>query len=200
MKFLIKTHKLNNEEKILETSKKHSLLFPVRKLIIVEGITEEILLPVFASKLKIDFNREGIYILGAGGKSKSPNLYFRLRDKLKIPVILLFDFDALEICSVLKQNIYPKDQIIVIEKGEFEDILSLSLIKRTLNKEYEIAVPIIKKDLYLYKKMCDNLELLYRTKQLGEFKKAKFAKFIAKNVNYNSDITNEIKNLISNNC
>ena len=198
MKFLIKTHKLTDEKEILNISQKHSLLFPIRKLLIVEGITEEILLPVFASKLKYDFNKSGIYILGAGGKSKSPNLYLKLKDKLKIPVILLFDSDAKEICNILKENIYNKDKILLIEKGEFEDILSLNLIKRTLNNEYETVLPIIKKDLLLFPKMCENLEHLYRTRQLGEFKKAKFAKIISQNICYKTDITDEIKNLIFN--
>ena len=184
--------------RLIYESKKHSLLFPIRKLLIVEGITEEILLPVFASKLKSDFNKNGIYILGAGGKSKSPNLYINLKDKLKIPVILLFDSDAKEICNILKQNIYPKDKILIIEKGEFEDILSVNLIKRALNNEYETVLPVIKKDLLLFPKMCSNLEYLYRTRQLGEFKKAKFAKIISQNIRYKTDITDEIKNLIFN--
>lgn len=196
LKFLIKTLNLSDENKIIEISKKNSLLFPIRKLLIVEGITEEILLPVFASKLKTDFNKEGIYILGAGGKSKSPNLYLKLKDKLKIPVILLFDSDAMEICSVLKKNISSKDKILIIQNGEFEDILSLNLIKRSLNKEYETALPVIKDDLCLYPKMCDNLEHFYRTRQLGEFKKAKLSKIIANNVKYKTDISDEIKSLI----
>ncbi len=198
LKFLKLTNNLKNKDEILNESKKHSFLFPIRKLLIVEGITEEILLPVFASKLNCDFNKEGIYILGAGGKSKSPNLYLKLKDQLKIPVILLFDSDAKEICNLLKKNIYPKDKILLIQKGEFEDILSLNLIKRALNNEYETVLPVIKKDLLLFPKMCDNLEHLYRTRHLGEFKKAKFAKIISQNIKYKTDITDEIKNLILN--
>ena len=205
LKFLKLTNNLKNKDEILNESKKHSFLFPIRKLLIVEGITEEILLPVFASKLNCDFNKEGIYILGAGGKSKSPNLYLKLKDIIYIltgemenPVILLFDSDAKEICNLLKKNIYPKDKILLIQKGEFEDILSLNLIKRALNNEYETVLPVIKKDLLLFPKMCDNLEHLYRTRHLGEFKKAKFAKIISQNIKYKTDITDEIKNLILN--
>ena len=135
--------------------------------------------------------------MGAGGKSKSPALYMKLRNKLKIPIILLFDCDAKEICEEMKNVLLKKDKIIMIKNGEFEDILSLNLIKRALNKEYETLIPIKKKDLKMYSKMCKNLENIYRIMQLGEFKKAKFAKIIAENIKYKSDLSQEIKDIIS---
>ncbi len=196
LKFLIKADKTAFNYDILR--KKFSLKFPIRKLLIVEGITEEILLPVFAEQLNCNFNQEGIYILGAGGKSKSPSLYMQYKNKLKIPAILLFDSDAKEIFNDLKNNLLNKDSEIIIEKGEFEDILSLNLIKRALNKEYIPATPILKSDLKLYPKMCDNIEHFYKIRKLGEFKKSNFAKIIAKNVKYNTDITLEIKKIVYN--
>ena len=53
-----------------------------------------------------NFDELGIFILGAGGKSKSPSLYLKLKDKLKIPVIMLFDSDAKEICEFLNKSLY----------------------------------------------------------------------------------------------
>ena len=99
------TKKPVNYEKLTALRKKFNLRFPVEKLLIVEGITEENLLPVFANRLHHNFDKEGIYILGAGGKSKSPDLYLKLKNKLKTPVILLFDSDAKEICELLQQNL-----------------------------------------------------------------------------------------------
>ena len=179
------------------TKRKEELIYPVNKLIIVEGITEEILLPVFAKKLGFDFDKQGIFIIGAGGKSKSPALYMKFKNKLKIPIVLLFDNDAKEIYEELYPILLNKDKIIMLKKGEFEDILSKNLIKRALNNEYETILPIKKKDLNIHCKMCDNLNYIYRTRQLGEFKKAKFAQIIAKNLKYKTDITNEIKDIIS---
>ncbi len=203
LKFLIKVvSEFESEnidiEKLKYIREKYSLLFPIEKLIIVEGITEEILLPVFASKIKSDFNKNGIFILGAGGKSKSPTLYFKLKDKLRIPVVLLFDSDAKEICSSLQEQIKNKDKTILIESGEFEDIISINLLKRALNNEYQPVTPIIKEELHIYKKMCENIENFYRTRHLGEFKKSKLSKIIAKNVKYDTDITDEIKKIILN--
>lgn len=196
LKFLIKAYTSNENYENLR--KKFSLKLPIKKLLIVEGVTEEILLPVFAKKLNRDFDKEGIFILGAGGKSKSPTLYMKMKNKLKIPVIFLFDADAQEVYKVLKENILKKDFIIMINNGEFEDILSKNLIKRSLNNEYLPATPISIAELRKNKKMCLNIEEFYKSRKLGEFKKSKMSKIIAKNVKYNSDITSEIKNIVYN--
>lgn len=195
LKFLIKAD--NEFENIENIREKYSLKFPIKKLLIVEGITEEILLPVFARQLKHSFEKEGIYVMGAGGKSKSPSLYLQLKNRLKIPITLLFDADANEIYEKLNKCLLKKDSAYIIEKGEFEDILSLNLIKRSLNREYLPATPIALKELRLYKKMCMNIEEFYKSRKLGEYKKAKLSKIIAKNVKYKSDITTDIKELIS---
>ena len=204
LKFLIKVNKeFSTKRKInIDDLKflrnKYSLLFPINKLIIVEGITEEILLPAFANKMKSNFNKNGIFILGAGGKSKSPSLYIKIKNQIKIPIVFLFDYDAKEICSYLTNNIEEKDKTILIEKGEFEDILSINLLKRALNDEYKPATPILKDELHIYNKMCENIENFYRTRHLGEFKKAKLSKIIAKNIKYDTDLTDEIKKIIYN--
>ncbi len=202
LKFLIKVNELTENdvkyENLIKLREKYNLKFPVSRLLIVEGITEEILLPVFADKINMNFDKSGIYILGAGGKSKSPVIYLSVKDKLKIPVVLLFDSDAKEICRNLTNTLDKKDKILMIKEGEFEDILSLNLIKRSLNKEYLPASPIIKDDLHIYNKMCENIENFYKTRHLGEFKKSKLSKIIASNLKYDSDITEEIKNIIFN--
>lgn len=197
LKFLISANGISDKKEIYEFSHKNKLLFPVQKLIIVEGITEEILLPVFADKSGYNFYQNGIYVIGAGGKSKSPSLYAEIRDKIKIPIILLFDNDAKDICDVLRKNIEKKDKIILIEKGEFEDILSTNLIKRVLNEEYKPATPLCISELRIHKRMCENIKDFYTNRHLGEFKKAKMSKLIAENIKYETDISKEIKLLIS---
>lgn len=196
LKFLIKSTDLTSESEIIECRRVNALKFPIRKLVIVEGITEEILLPVFAKKVGYDFDKLGIYILGAGGKSKSPSLYFKLKNNLKIPVALLFDNDAKEIAESLKNSLLQKDEVFVIEKGEFEDIISVNLIKRTLNGVYEPASGLNIAELRLSQRMTDNIASFYRTRHLGEFKKSSFSKIIAENIKYNTDISCEIRDLI----
>lgn len=200
LKFLIKTSELSeiNFDSLQKNRYKYALKFPIKKLLIVEGITEEILLPVFADKIGLNFDKNGIYVLGAGGKSKSPALYMKLRDKLKIPVILLFDSDAAEINENLKKSLLKKDSTIIIEQGEFEDILSTNLIKRALNNEYKPVTQLLKEDLRLSTKMCENIEYFYKSRHLGEFKKSKVSKIIAQNIKYKTDISKAIQNIILN--
>lgn len=198
LKFLIKA--INLEEKNYKNfeniRQNFKLKFPVKKLLIVEGITEEILLPVFAKKLGLDFDEQGIFVLGAGGKSKSPSLYLKMKNMLKIPVILLFDYDAKEISELLSKSLLKKDKIILIKQGEFEDILSPNTIKRSLNTEYKPATPLQIEELRQNSKMCENIELFYKSRHLGEYKKSKVAKILAENIKYDTDISDEIKNII----
>lgn len=196
IKFLINVKEAKTKDEMLFLSKKYKLLFPVKKLIIVEGITEEILLPVFAKELGYSFEQNGIYILGAGGKSKSPSLYLKLKDKIKIPILLLFDNDAEEICILLNKNLSKKDKTYLIKNGEFEDILPINLIKRTLNKEYKPATLLTKSELNFSNRMCENIEEFYKTRHLGEYKKSKVSKLIAANIRYKTDTTPEIKEIV----
>lgn len=197
LKFLLNSKSNTSLNDIKKTRYEKKLLFPIERIIIVEGITEEILLPIFAKKLKKDFYSNGIYLIGAGGKSKSPALYLKIKNKVKAPITLLFDEDASEICTLLKKNLNKHDKIVIIKKGEFEDILSKNLIKRTLNNEYKPATPLSINELKSTEKMCVNIENFYKTRHLGEFKKAKFAKLIGENIKYKTDITDDIKDIIN---
>ena len=155
------------------------------------------MLPVFAKKIGYDFDKLGVFILGAGGKSKSPALYMELKDRLKIPVVFLFDKDAEEIALSLKKIILPKDKIILIQQGELEDILSINLIKRTLNTEYEPVTKLTVSELKQSDRMCENISEFYKRRHLGEFKKSKLSKLISQNIKYKNDISEEIKTLIN---
>ena len=61
----------------------HLLKFPIEKVLLVEGITEEILLPVFAKFLGYDFYAKGIQIIAAGGKNQVVKMYYKLQKNLK---------------------------------------------------------------------------------------------------------------------
>ena len=185
-----------SDDLIIQTSEKYKLLFPIRKLVIVEGITEDILLPTFADFINTSLSERGVYIFSAGGKTKIPSLYAELKNELKIPVTVVFDNDAKNLSDDLTQVLRKEDNIIVNSKGEFEDLLSLNLIKRTLNSTYYNSEKSTLDELRSQKSMCKSLEEYYRIRNLGEFKKAQFAKLLAENIKYSSDISEDIKKLI----
>ena len=73
----------------------HALRFPVEKLVICEGITEETLLPEFARLLGYDFDKNGVYVLSAGGKNQVVKMFYKFTETFKLPIFVLLDNDAL---------------------------------------------------------------------------------------------------------
>lgn len=192
-----KLDKVQIYDKALELRKIHKFKFPVSKLVLVEGITEEILLPKFAEKLDYDFDKNGVFVLSVGGKSKIIQLYCKLRNILKIPVIILLDNDAMQIFEQVKKNLKRKDKAMIIKKGEFEDILPLNLIKKTINNEFYDIEKVKISDLKQDKTMCEILHEIYKLRGIGEFQKAHFAQCIANSIESDKDISIEIEDIIN---
>ena len=172
------------------------LKFPIQKVILVEGITEEILLPAFSKYLGFDFYKEGIQIIPAGGKNQVVKLYYKLAEELKIPIFLLLDKDAEENINQIKPKLRSIDKIHLVSCGEFEDLLPKSLIVKTINNELNNFASITETDLDENNSEVENLENIFKTKGLHEFKKAEFAKLVRDNISQDSDISAEIASII----
>ena len=194
-KNLLWLKELCNNTNIIECRKNLALKFPITKVILVEGITEEILLPKFSQIYNFDFNKEGIYIISAGGKNQVVKLYYELVEQLKIPIFVLLDNDAVENCIQIQQKLRQKDKLHKIKSGEFEDLLPLNLIKKTLNYELNnismLEQNTLEKDLPKVK----ILEEIFKTRGLHEFKKADFAQSVNINITDINDISEEIKEI-----
>lgn len=182
----------------------YSTLFPVSKVVLVEGITEEILLIEFAKILGLDFKKEGIFVLGAGGKNQVARKYYKLIEEIKIPIFILLDSDAKEIFDIITPKLRDKDKIHLIKTGEFEDILTGKLIKNALNFHFAQNIINNENDFEENGHAVVELHDCYKNNGWGEFKKADFAKIIreylqqAKNPPVSDElkmITDEIKNL-----
>jgi hypothetical protein len=77
----------------------YRLKYPVRLVVLVEGSTEEKLLPLFALKGGVDFAARGVEIIGAGGKNQVARVYNKFYKKLNIPILLILDADAESIAA-----------------------------------------------------------------------------------------------------
>ena len=115
------------DEEIKYLREKYALKFPVEKVVLCEGITEEILLPKFSKVYGYDFNKYGVHLISAGGKNQVAKLYCELKDELKLPVFILLDADAKPVSEIIKNILRQKDKIYLIKHGEFES---------DVNKEY----------------------------------------------------------------
>lgn len=176
-----------------ELRERYNLKFPVEKVVLCEGITEEILLPSFCTAYGYDFNKYGVHLISAGGKNQVAKLYCELKDELKLPIFVLLDADAKKTAESIKSVLRKTDKIHLIEHGEFEDLFSLFLIKRTINNRYknifQCCVADFKSDLPMTKVLSE----YFRINNLGDFQKAEFAKEIQKNIKSSADLTDEIK-------
>ncbi len=171
-------------------------LYPVEKVLLVEGITEEILLPEFAKLLGYEFKKNGVFVISAGGKNQVVKYFYRFAQCLKIPIFVLLDSDAEENYAQIKPRLREGDFVHVISKGEFEDILPKSLIKKTINYETEYISMGDTATLESSASTVEFLEEFFRTRGMHEFKKAEFASFVRENIAGIEDISPEIKEII----
>ena len=172
--------------------------FPIEKVVLAEGITEEILLPKFGQIMGFDFNENGVEVIPAGGKNQVAKDYLVLRERLKLPIIILLDADAKKIADTISEKLRKQDKLILIEKGEFEDILPLKLLKKAINDKFQNIFSISTADFSDKIGRVKDLEEIYRINGLGEFKKAEFANSI-NNLLKSTDknfVSDEIKAII----
>ena len=73
-------------------SLEHSEAFFARKIVLVEGESEEYALPIYAAALDYDFDTHGVSIVNAHGKRNLDSLY-QLYQEFELPVYLVFDSD-----------------------------------------------------------------------------------------------------------
>ena len=190
----LRSLKYNND--MQELRERENLKFPIEKVLLVEGLTEEILLPEFSKFLGYDFDKYGIQIIGAGGKNQVVKMYYKLSQELKLPIFLLLDKDAEENIKQILPRLRKCDGIHPVSCGEFEDLLPKSLIVKTVNKHFQNFLTITDDDLNSDLPMAKCLEDLFKTRGLHEFKKSEFAKLVSANIEDKSDISQEIRIII----
>ncbi len=191
-KNLIWLKSLINNESIREEK---SIRFPIEKVVITEGITEEILLPVFAEHLGLNFDKNGIQVISAGGKNQVVKLVYTLANQLKLPMFILLDNDAKENYEQILPKLREFDKIYLLSHGEFEDILPKGLIIKTLN-DYFKNLNIIEDNEFEDERMVKNLEEIFKKKGFHEFNKAEFAQLVKNHISSDEDLSDEIKLII----
>lgn len=187
---------ITSSKNIKDLRMSNKFLFPIEKIVITEGITEEILLPEFANLCGYNFNANGVKIIGAGGKNQVVKLYYELSDELKLPIFVLLDKDALSNLKSISVKLRSTDKVHLLEGGEFEDILPKELIVKTINNEFKNFVSIKKSDLDTDVSMVKTLEDIFKNKCLHEFKKADFAQQVSQRIRTSKDISKEVYSVI----
>lgn len=194
----LKRLKLQGDLKSEDVRVKYSTLYPIEKIVLVEGITEEILLIEFAKILGFDFKKEGIFVLGAGGKNQVARKYYKLIEEIKIPIFILLDMDAIETTEIIKPKLRKTDKLYKIKSGEFEDILPKNLIKNALNHHFSQNL-LVEDNLIEEGHAVYGISKCYKNNGWGEFKKSDFAKIIREYLieTKNPPISDELKEIIN---
>ena len=190
--------KLASTEDYVELRIKEKLLYPIEQVVIAEGITEEILLPVFAEHCDYDFYENGVKIIAAGGKNQVVKLYYKMCEELRLPIFVLLDKDAESNEYSINTKLRKTDKVYLLDCGEFEDLLPKELIVKTVNNEFKNFVSIKKSDLEIDLPMVKILEELFKDKCLHEFKKAEFAQRVKAQIKSDKDLSSELKEIIKN--
>lgn len=173
------------------------LKFPVTKVVICEGITEEILLPEFAKLLDYDFDKNGVEIISAGGKNQVVKLFYKYAEQLKIPIFVLLDADAESNAKEIEPRLRKTDKIYRIKCGEFEDILPKTLVEKSLNASIKNISDKPEEESDYSGGTVHYLEEFYRTRGAHEFKKAEFAQVVKENISSKEDISDEFTEIIA---
>ena len=186
------------KENDIEYRIKNKTLFPIEKIVIAEGITEEILLPVFANLYGYNFDSNGVKIIGAGGKNQVVKLYYKLYKEINLPIFILLDKDAESNEELINNKLRSKDKIHLLGCGEFEDLLPKQLIVNTINNEFKNFINTNVDELFQENNTTVKiLEEFFKEKCLHEFKKAEFAQRVKQQINSFDDISEEVKNIIT---
>ena len=175
----------------------HALHFPVKKLVICEGITEEILLPEFSRILDYDFDKFGVHLISAGGKNQVVRLYYSYADILKIPIFVLLDSDAGKNYEEILPRLRQEDKIYILDHGEFEDMLPQKLVEKTLNYSIENISLSPSEDCDRTCGMVHYLEEYFKKRGAHEFKKSDFAQAVKLNISGEEDVSDEFRNIIN---
>lgn len=188
--------KLSQSSDLKQLRKEFLLQYPIEKVVIAEGITEEILLPAFAEYCGYNFNKNGVKILAAGGKNQVVKLYYKLREEFKLPIFILLDKDAESNEESINTRLRKQDKVYLLDSGEFEDLLPKKLIVKTINNEFKNFVTIKEEDLEEELPMVKKLEEFFKEKGLHEFKKSEFASRIKQQISSERDISDEVRKII----
>ena len=106
------------------------------------------------------------------------------------------DKDAEENIAQIRPKLRNIDKIHLVSCGEFEDLLPKSLIIKTVNKHLENFNSINDEDFDENLSNAKNLELIFKTKGVHEFKKAEFSKLVRANITEDSDVSDEVREII----
>lgn len=154
-------------------------------VVLVEGQSEEILLPTFGELRDLDFSVNGIEIRSCGGAKQIVKQYLNLRDTIELPMISIFDADVSEESQIIKDSLRDIDRLHVLKSGELEDSFTEQAFISHINHYIQKigSTRFIKvQELNPHKPRVQQMANIWGRKNIGTFDKVEFAKITRDNI------------------
>jgi hypothetical protein len=180
-------------------------------LVLVEGITETILLPRFlylssAAAHKRENRQEAgktpepaAMFIACGGANQLLRKYLHWQDVSGLPILCVVDHDATEQIQTIRDTLREIDHLHVWSVGEIEDTFSREFMVASLNAylpSLGAADLLNYEDLQPGVRRTELLDRLWRDRGLGDFDKVGFAEFQVPRLKQVQDIPVEGRRLM----
>lgn len=172
-------------------------IFYANGVIFVEGPTEKTVLPIWASKMGIDFDRMGISMIPTYGKASGRYhlaVWTDAAENTGIPYYFILDKDAQDQTKKLKEKLVPEENLFLLKKGPIEEYYPVERIIDGLKKEY--GIEISEEDKKLESPIEKGIEKLLKAKGKDSAGwKIAIGRAVAESMSLN-EIEDEIKRII----
>lgn len=154
-------------------------------IVLVEGSSEKILVPVFCNLVNLDVNLKAVEVKACGGAKQVVKQYLNLRDIIELPIVSVLDADVFEESQILEESLRDIDSLHVLSSGELEDTYSRQSFLKIINL-YLAKVGttnfLTVEELNTSSGRVEQMTKFWRKKKLGEFDKVEFAKIASQSL------------------
>jgi hypothetical protein len=181
--------------------------FLPERLLLVEGQTEAILVPIFAQLYGFNFADYRILMISGGGANQVTKRFLSFRESTLLPIACLLDGDAESQFEIISQHLQNNDLIFSLPSGEFEDTFEITRFVQLLNRYLQSMTgesapsliefePLKKEQFPPEVKRTLALNKIWREKSLGDFDKVEFAGFVAQTIKTKGDVPFDFGSMI----
>jgi hypothetical protein len=176
--------------------------FLPERILLVEGPTEQIVIPHFARCLNLDFDARRIMLVPSGGANQVLRRYLNFRELVSIPIQCLLDGDVAQYAEAISEHLRDQDELFSLDSGEIEDVFSREQLTRIANsyiqlhKGSSVDAPVLIDEIGEEASNKEVLERLWRRRNWGSFDKIGFAQATTKSITQASEVPGELRQII----
>ena len=168
--------------------------------LLVEGATEEDIMPVFMRAMDVNVLSSGITIVDMKGSDKEKTkTQLKLLECYGIPCVVMLDNDAQECCtelnSLMEKNLIPDLKAVIrLEKGSIEDYYPRDIIMQVMREKYNVTIP---KSAVREGSSVKDLRGIFHDNKCGPFVKTRFGRHCANLMKQeNIEVPKQIRDII----